>query len=44
MSETVRVTITNWDDDFTNQVSVIESDDDPTVFGIVVLNADWSNV
>lgn len=44
MTETVRITITNWDDTFPNQASVVESVDDPSVFGIVVLNPDWSSV
>ena len=43
MTETVRVAIIDWEGKDI-LVSVVPTQDDPTVNGIVVCNADWSSV
>ena len=41
--ETVRIAITDWEETG-NLVSVVETEDDPTVKWIVVLNPDWTDI
>ena len=43
MTEIVREAIIDWDGD-DKLLSIIESVDEPWVYGIVVLNADWTDI